>query len=276
VTRAKWAAAAIIVIGAAAPTLFRRVGDDTTRVVAVHPGAHQVPSNLLRVYVEFSAPMETDWASTHVRLLDESGRVVPRAFLEMDPELWDSSHRRLTMLFDPGRVKRGIRSNLEMGAPLVAGRRYTIVVDSGWRDDRATPLVRSFNHELVVGAFDGTSPDPHRWVLSSPRVATRDSLVVRFDEPLDHGLAARMIIVVDASGAAIGGAGMLGDADRLWTFVPRLPWPARALSLRVNPALEDLAGNSVARPFDSYVTHGGRRAEDAVDDAVVIPIPSRS
>src|SRR5689334_5388387 len=81
----------------------------TTRVVAVHPSATRLPSNLLRWYVEFSAPMEPGSALAHVRLLDESGREVRGAFLSLDQELWDPERRRLTLLFDPGRVKRGVR-----------------------------------------------------------------------------------------------------------------------------------------------------------------------
>ena len=51
------------------------------------------------------------------------------AFLALDQELWDPVRRRITLLFDPGRVKRGVRTNLESGAPLVAGRRYRLVID---------------------------------------------------------------------------------------------------------------------------------------------------
>jgi hypothetical protein len=264
-----------VLIGAAAPALARHAPSDPARVLAVYPSTYRVPSNLLRIYVEFSSPMQTDWAQTRVRLLDDEGRRVERAFLETDEELWDPSHRRLTMLFDPGRVKRGIKSNLEMGAPLIEGRRYAIVVDSGWPDARGVPLVRSFKHEVVVRPFDGASPDPRRWTLSSPRAGTRDPLVVRFDEPLDHALAARLITVLNESGTGVGGIARLSAGDTAWVFTPASPWRVGAAHLHVSASLEDLAGNSVARVFDTDLQAGGRPAESESRADVVLAIPVR-
>ena len=259
---------------AAAIVLIAAVGTTTTdapRVVAVYPSVHRVPSNLLRVYIEFSAPMESDWARTHVRLLDDSNRVVEHAFLEMDDELWDPGRRRLTILFDPGRVKRGLRSHVEMGAPLMEGRHYRLVVDSGWKDSRGAPLVRSFTHDMVVGSFDGASPDPRCWTVSSTRVGTREPLRVRFDEPLDHALASRLITVVDSAGAPIVGRASADEDDTVWRFTPASPWRAGAHSLRVSTALEDLAGNSVGRLFDTDVGSGAR-ASEARSGNVLVPI----
>jgi hypothetical protein len=260
------AAVTIATIGAAAAACIHLDRVAETRVVVVHPTTHRVPSNLLRIYIEFSAPMQDDQARAHVRLLDDSGRVVRGAFLEMDQELWDQSHQRLTMLFDPGRVKRGIRSNLEMGAPLLEGHRYRVVVDSGWPDAKGAPLRAPFTHELIVGSFDGASPDPRKWVLTSPRNGTHDTLVVRFDEPLDHALAARTIGVVGMAGDARVVAG-----DTAWQFAPATPWAASA-SLRVGPALEDLAGNSVGRVFDSDTKQGGPTVQQSGRADVMVPI----
>lgn len=119
--------------GATAEHQFTLPGADaprTTRVVSAHLRAERIPANALRWYVEFSAPMERGDVLTHIRLLDAAGRQVKGAFLEVPEELWDPSGTRVTILFDPGRVKRGVRTNLESGAPLVAGRRYKLVVDA--------------------------------------------------------------------------------------------------------------------------------------------------
>src|SRR5690348_8662108 len=107
--------------------------------------------------------MEPGAAYDHLHLLDSAGSEVKDAFLQLREELWSADHRRLTILFDPGRVKRGIRANLEMGAPLVAGRRYRLVIDSTWRDAQNTPLASSYTLEVFVGAADSVSPDPFRW-----------------------------------------------------------------------------------------------------------------
>ncbi|HXE58345.1 MAG TPA: hypothetical protein VNK43_10115, partial [Gemmatimonadales bacterium] len=115
-----------------------------TVVTAIHPSSDVVPANQLRWYLEFSAPMSLGEAYRRVRLLDERGREVSGAFLVVDQELWDPARRRLTLLFDPGRVKRGIRPNLESGAPIRQGGTYTLRVDAAWRDGRGAPLRSGF------------------------------------------------------------------------------------------------------------------------------------
>lgn len=242
------ATAAIAVVGLAFAA-GARVARDATHVVAIRAGGGDVPSNLLRVYIELSAPMEPGSAYEHIHLVDDVGGEVRDAFLELREELWSPDRQRLTLLFDPGRVKRGIRANLEMGLPLVAGRRYRLVVDSLWRDARDRPLARQFVQQLRVAGFDSIAPDPSLWLLSSPRANTRETLRVSFGESLDHALAMRLINVVDADGAPLDGSVALGVTDRIWTFTPARAW-RHGVRLRVDPALEDLAGNNLVRRFD--------------------------
>ncbi len=239
-----------------------RPADRTTRIVAVHPTVERVPSNLLRWYIEFSSPMEPGSALDHVRLLDETGRPVEGAFLRVDEELWDAERRRLTLFFDPGRVKRGVRQHVEMGAPLVAGHRYRLVVDAKWRDARGAELASGFEREIEAGPFDGASPAPETWRLAPPRAGTRDPLRVSFREPLDHALAARMLTVF-RSGEPIEGSVALVPGDSLWLLTPTVAWKVGEHTLRVDATLEDLAGNSVARVFDSDRASGAPGAEES-------------
>jgi len=222
----------------------------TTRITGVYPSVARVPSNLLRWYIEASAPMERGDALQHVHLLDEAGREVPGAFLALDQELWDPDGRRLTLLFDPGRVKRGVRTNVESGAPLVAGRRYRLVIDDGWTDGTGAQLASGFEHAFEAVEADRRSPDPGRWRLTVPRASTRAPLQVSFGEPLDHALARGMLAVLDPDGERVTGSVALAEGDSTWTFAPTLPWLAGDYSLRVGGALEDLAGNNVVRVFD--------------------------
>ena len=41
---------------------------------------------------------------------------------------------RLTLLLDPGRIKRGVRPLEEIGGALQVGRTYTLVIDDAWPD----------------------------------------------------------------------------------------------------------------------------------------------
>jgi len=222
----------------------------TTRITGVYPSVARVPSNLLRWYIETSAPMEPGNALQHVRLTDEAGRDVSGAFLALDQELWDPDRRRLTLLFDPGRVKRGVRTNVESGALLVAGRRYRLVIDDGWTDGTGAQLASRFEHAFEATEADRRSPEPDRWRLTVPRASTRAPLQVSFGESLDHALATGMLAVLDPDGERVPGSVTLAEGDSTWTFAPALPWLAGDYSLRVGGALEDLAGNNVVRVFD--------------------------
>jgi hypothetical protein len=223
----------------------------TTRILGVHPSSAELPANLLRWYVELSAPMTQGEALQHVRLLDESGRPVRGAFLALDQELWDPARRRLTLLFDPGRVKRGVRTNLEVGAPLEAGHRYKLVVDDAWPDGDGAPLVSGFEHSFEAVRADRASPDPRGWRLTAPTAGTREPVRVEFGELVDHALAMSMIGLYAADGAGVAGAVQLADDDRVWVFSPTQPWRAGDFELRVDKRLEDVAGNSIARVFDT-------------------------
>jgi len=222
----------------------------TTRVTGVFPSSAALPSNLLRWYVETSAPMEPGAALEHIHLMDESGRAVVGAFLALDQELWDPARRRLTLLFDPGRVKRGVRTNVESGAPLVAGRRYRLVIDSEWQDGNGAGLASGFELAFAAVDDDRQSPDPARWRLTLPAAGTRVPLRIAFGESLDHALATRMIVVLDAKRAELPGAVSLAASDSAWVFSPGQPWKPGDYSLKVGGALEDLAGNNVVRVFD--------------------------
>src|SRR5439155_11445709 len=104
-----------------------------TRVAHVFP-PETLLENQLRMYLYFSAPMGIQPARDLVHLVDEHGNEVIDAFLPLSVSLWNVDHTRYTLLFDPGRVKRGILPNRLMGQPLARGKRYTLVVDPGWRD----------------------------------------------------------------------------------------------------------------------------------------------
>jgi hypothetical protein len=94
------------------------------RIEHVYPSANVLPANELKLYIYFSAPMSRGEAWQHIHLMDrDSGKPVPLAFLELDQELWDPGNRRLTVLFDPGRIKRGLVPTNEIGPPIVEGKR---------------------------------------------------------------------------------------------------------------------------------------------------------
>lgn len=90
--------------------------DPSTVVTAIYPSTDEVPANLLRLYLQFSAPMSRDQAVEHIEVLAD-GEVVEGAFVVPQQELWSPAGDRLTLFFDPGRLKLEVGPNLEIGAP---------------------------------------------------------------------------------------------------------------------------------------------------------------
>lgn len=221
-----------------------------TRVERIYPSGAELPENQLRFYVHFSAPMGLTGGAGYVRLLDEAGRFVEDAFLPLDLAMWNADRTRYTLLFDPGRVKRGILPNVQRGRPLAAGRRYTLVVDGAWPDAAGLPLVESYSRSFAVGPPDERAIDPAAWRIGAPAVGTRDPLVVAFGRPLDHALLQRTLLVSAPARARVPGVGAVRAGETEWAFTPRRPWEDREYGLTVLPALEDPAGNRVGRPFE--------------------------
>lgn len=223
----------------------------STGIAAIYPSAPVVPANQLRWYVEFTAPMREGEAARMVQLLDDRDRVVEGAFLRREEELWNPDRTRLTLLFDMARVKHAIRRRLEVGPVLQAGRSYTLRISSDWRDARGARLVQGLTHQFKAGPEDYAPIAPRRWSLRAPAIGSRGPMRLDFGKPLDHALARRMIVVIGPEGAPLAGKVSLVDDDRRWLFTPESPWLAGAYQVKVNPALEDLAGNRVGHSFDA-------------------------
>src|SRR5580704_12511958 len=170
----------------------------TTRVLHVYPSADVLPSNTLKLYIYFSAPMSQGEAWQRIHLLDENGKPLQFEFVEIQQELWDPQNTRLTVLFDPGRIKRGVLPEMQLGPPLVEGKHYTLVIDREWKDARGVPLQQGFRKAFRGGPADRTPPDPKSWRVSAPKAATSEALVVSFPKPMDYALLQRLFRVSDA------------------------------------------------------------------------------
>ena len=126
-----------------------RAGPGATRVTAIFPSGTAIPYNQLRLYVQFSAAMSEGAAADHVHLLDDaSGRQLENALLPMEPELWDRDRRRLTVLLDPARLKRGLLPHEQAGYPLQPGAAVRVVVHPELPDAGGRPLQGRFRAPL--------------------------------------------------------------------------------------------------------------------------------
>jgi hypothetical protein len=212
----------------------------------VYPSTDTLPANALKLYVYFSAPMSRGNSWEHLRLLREDGSAVAGPFLELDQELWDRDHRRFTILFDPGRIKRGLASLDEAGPSLEAGHRYTLAIARDWLDGRGVPMVEEYRKTFHVVAVDRTPPDPAKWRITPPRAGTSDPLVIRFPEPMDYALLQHEIELAPA----VAGTVSVAANETEWRFTPSSPWTRADYKIVIHTDLEDLAGNHILRAFD--------------------------
>lgn len=241
----------------------------STIVDRVYPTADAVPENQLRLYIHFSAPMGLKGGLDYITLLDPEGVEVKDPFLPLDTEFWNGDRTRFTVFFDPGRVKRGILPNKEMGRSLTEGRPYTLVVSREWRDGQGLPLKEDFRRVFKVGPPDEKPLDQKTWRVQPPRPGTRHPLAVTFPEPLDHGLLNRALGVQTGAGGPLDGETRIEPGETRWTFTPREPWKAGDYRLRVLTILEDLAGNRIGRAFE--VDQFERADRSAEPEEVSIP-----
>ena len=237
-------------------------------VTGVFPSASEVPENQLRFYIHFSGSMGRRPALAHITLLDDKGREVVDPFLPVDGELWNAGRTRYTVFFDPGRQKRGILPNRELGPSLEAGRTYTLVIDRKWIDGHGNPLREAFTRPFRVGPPAIAPLDPATWTIAAPAEGTRTPISVTFPQPLDHGLLLRAI-GVRRDGRDVIGEVQVDAHETRWVMTPATPWTAGRYEVIALGILEDLAGNRIGRAFEVDDEH--RPASE--DDAKVTAVP---
>ena len=224
--------------------------DLAAKIIRIYPSANVLPANQLKIYIHFSAPMSFGDAYDHIHLLDEDGNPVPRPFFVFDQELWDKTHERFTLLFDPGRIKREIQSNIDLGAPLIAGKKYKLVIDKAWRDGAGNPLHSDFVKEFIVTGDERSRLDSRNWKIDAPKAGTVEPVKLKFDRTMDHALLQSMIAIFDSNGKQIEGRIDISEGETQWSFTPFDLWKMSDYAIRINSLVEDLAGNNLKNAFD--------------------------
>ncbi len=231
-------------------------------IKAVYPTSGELPENLLRFHIEFSSPMTRGDVYKRVHLLDENKREVENAILIVDEELWDDEMHSVTVMLDPGRIKRGLRANLEMKPPMIAGRKYSLVVDAGWKNSEGVEMKEKFTKTFRCYSADRSRPAADRWTLIAP--SKHDApLIIKMKESFDITLARNAIVVQDARGKTVEGTLTVSEDESILSFKPRNFWSNESYTVLVNPKLEDLAGNNFERPFDTDVNEKVTKASAA-------------
>lgn len=224
-------------------------GAEAPVVLAIYPSQDTVPENLLKIYLQFSRPMREGRSLGYVTLLKNDRDTLRRVFLDLQPELWNHDGTLLTLWLDPGRIKRGLKPNLEQGPPLLEGGNYTLIISAGWDDIRGAAVAKPYVKKFFTIKRDSLGPDPQTWTLHAPSPGSFDELAVDLKSPLDYSLL-RSAIHVTKEGDDVLGTWETGGEERIVRFLPEKPWKEGSYTLQIESRLEDLAGNNINRPFD--------------------------
>lgn len=242
-------AAAFLVLFACTHAPERSVPPKVTRIL---PASPSIAVNVLRFSVEFDRPMREGFSKGHVQITDADGKPLTGVLLDPVHELWDRSHRRLTLILDPGRVKTGVGLNQQFGRAFEVGQKIRVVVAAGWPDTYDVPSQEAAVNEYIIGPVDEAQLSLSAWTISWPARHTRAPLKIGFPEELDLVSVLTFVKVrrSDAKGA-LAGEVRYAPETRQWSFTPESPWTEAAHELVVSERLEDLAGNNLQNAFES-------------------------
>jgi hypothetical protein len=230
-------------------------------LVSIYPTQDTLPANLLKIYLQFSQPMVEGRSLDYLTLMRSDGDTMKGTFLDLQPELWNVESTVLTLWLDPGRIKRDLIPNKEMGAPLHVGEKYILHISPLWRSKNGAVLLRSYEKSFVAVSRDETSPDLLAWVVKSPVAGSMYSLEITTPEPIDYFLFRDAVRILTSEGQVLRGDVQISNNEKVWKFLPEKAWTKGKYILQAEGRLEDLAGNNLNRPFDREVENVHEQSE---------------
>jgi hypothetical protein len=224
--------------------------------IRISPHAEVLPANTLRFYLHFPRPGEAHFDRDQLWLLDEEERAVREPFLVLSQELWSVDGRRLTVLMEPGRIKRGLGADRSHEPALVVGRTYSLVV---------TALGHTARHTFRVSDPVLEAVDETRWRVVCPTAGSLDPAVVHFDRVMDTALCEDEMAVLTPSGQIAATRVSLAPDGTTARLIPGHPWRAGEHRLVVSERFEDVCGNRLGEALDHDLGAGGPPRAGAIN-----------
>ncbi len=243
----------------------------TPGVVAIYPSADELPENQLKFHIAFNTPMTHGDVYKCVKLVNSNGVEVDKAFLIVDQEFWDQEMKMVTLLLDPGRIKRGLKANLQMGAPLKKGETYRLVVNPGWKNIDGVATTSACAKKFSCVEADRKALTISEWKIINPTIESGD-LIIDCGENLNYILAIDAVRVSDERNNIIDGDIFVSAKESVIVFRPKQRWFNGNYTVQVNPLLEDLAGNNLNRLFDED-THASASKSPVTSRTFTVNIP---
>jgi len=234
----------------------------------IYPSSDKLPENLLRLYVCFSNPMQRGRVEAEISVLGSDGEPVADVLYRAPVELWDRSMRCLTILLDPGRLKRGVGPNRELGPPLKSGELYSLVVGTGMTDSFGRQLSEAVYKRFRVTDAVRVPVAVAQWEIGLPETNSRRPLVLMFPSPLDWAQLQYSITVISEDEQLIDGKIAVDQFEKRWAFTPAAPWAPGSYQVRIASGLEDVCGNNLLGAFDRPLRKDSDLAREAAGRSI--------
>lgn len=222
------------------------------QVENIYPSSDTLPSNQLKFNILFSTTM-SDIAYPHINLLDSDGNEIKRALLKEIPELWNEDKTALTIWIEPGRIKKGLGPNEELGEVLYKDQTYYLRISSDIRDRNGIQMNQEYLKKFVATYEDSIIPNIDDWIITSPNTMNMYKLKIDFPESMDYGSMMENLVVYNSNFGEIKGQWFFGKDERSIIFEAHTKWLKGNYTLRINSVVEDLAGNNLKRSFNHQI-----------------------
>ncbi|WP_299241533.1 Ig-like domain-containing protein [uncultured Aquimarina sp.] len=221
-------------------------------VTKIYPSATILPSNLLKLYIQFSKPINTTSIYNHIRFINHAGDTLSKTILPLENPLISDDKTVLTLWIEPGRQKRGLKPNQQLG-PVFNKETYRLIVTKNIKDNNGVSMQKDFIHSFSIGDTDRIKPTIDDWKIDIPKTNSTSKLLIRCNESMDYGSVQDNIYIVDSSMQEIKGTWQLLEQETILSFQPIELWKNGYYQILCNPEIEDLAGNNLNRLFDKEI-----------------------
>jgi hypothetical protein len=216
--------------------------------------------------------MQRGRALEEISLLDSDRQPLADALYRSPVELWDRSMQHLTVLLDPGRLKRGVGPNRELGPPFKIGQKYTLAIGAGMVDLSGRRLHETFYKHFHVTEAVRERIAVEDWKIAPPVTKGRQPLVLMFPRPLDWALLSHTITITSTGDQSIDGRIAIDQDERRWSFTPTAAWAAGSYHVRAASSLEDVCGNSIIAAFDRPLRSGRALSYEATISSIAFDL----
>ncbi|MHA7057378.1 Ig-like domain-containing protein [Aquimarina sp. M1] len=228
-------------------------------VSKIYPSVTWLPANLLKWHIKFSKPVSTIQVYNYIQLVGATGDTLTRAILPLENVLVSEDGTVLTIWMEPGRQKRGLKPNQQLGEIFKNGESYHLLISREIKDNKGVPMKAGFNHNFKITTADRVKPNIDEWKINLPKINSLSNLTIKSTEPLDYGSCIDNVTVIDNQQLEVKGSWKLLDNETVLSFTPLEPWKKDNYQILFGPTIEDLAGNNFNRLFDNKIDHSSNQ-----------------